>query len=78
MQMHNHAAHHGCEPFPFDVDHSRTRCDVSISEGGGSLSAACSLWLCHFTWEKYVLSARGFKRVGRHSEYAIYKRYGGA
>jgi hypothetical protein len=23
------------------------------------------------TWEKQVLSARGFKRVGRHSEYAI-------
>jgi hypothetical protein len=22
-------------------------------------------------WEKQVLSARGFKRVGRHSEYAI-------
>jgi hypothetical protein len=25
----------------------------------------------HNTWEKHVLSARGFKRVGRHSEYAI-------
>ena len=23
------------------------------------------------TWEKHVLSARGFKRVGRHSEHAI-------
>jgi hypothetical protein len=23
------------------------------------------------TWEKHVLSARGFKRVGRHLEYAI-------
>jgi hypothetical protein len=23
------------------------------------------------TWEKEVLSAMGFKRVGRHSEYAI-------
>ena len=23
------------------------------------------------TWEKQVLSARGFKRAGRHSEYAI-------
>ena len=23
-------------------------------------------------WEKQVLSARGFKRVGRHSEYAVY------
>jgi hypothetical protein len=23
------------------------------------------------TWEKQVLLARGFKRVGRHSEYAI-------
>ena len=23
------------------------------------------------TWEEQVLSARGFKRVGRHSEYAI-------
>ena len=23
------------------------------------------------TWEKQVLSARGFKRVGRHSEYAL-------
>jgi hypothetical protein len=22
-------------------------------------------------WEKQVLSARGYKRVGRHSEYAI-------
>jgi hypothetical protein len=22
-------------------------------------------------WEKQVLSARGFKRVGRHSEYAM-------
>jgi hypothetical protein len=24
------------------------------------------------TWEKQVLSARGFKRVGRHPEYSIY------
>jgi hypothetical protein len=23
------------------------------------------------TWEKQVLSARGFKRVGSHSEYAV-------
>jgi hypothetical protein len=27
-----------------------------------------SMWQ---TWEKQVLSARGFKRVGRHSEYAM-------
>jgi hypothetical protein len=26
---------------------------------------------CDSTWEKQVLSARGFRRVGRHSEYAI-------
>jgi hypothetical protein len=25
---------------------------------------------CSAAWEKQVLSARGFKRVGRHSEYA--------
>ena len=25
----------------------------------------------HGTWEQQVLSARGLKRVGRHSEYAI-------
>jgi hypothetical protein len=24
-----------------------------------------------WTWEKQVLSARGFKRIGRHSEHAI-------
>ena len=32
------------------------------------------------TWEKQVLSARGFKRVERHSEYSVYAvtRYGGA
>ena len=25
----------------------------------------------HITWEKHVLSAREFRRVGRHSEHAI-------
>jgi hypothetical protein len=25
----------------------------------------------HDAWEKQILSARRFKRVGRHSEYAI-------
>ena len=35
---------------------------------------------CLRTWEERVLSARGFKRVGRHSdEYSIsYTRFGGA
>jgi hypothetical protein len=31
--------------------------------------AAC--WGDLMTWEKHVLSARRFTRVGRHSEYAI-------
>jgi hypothetical protein len=36
-----------------------------------SLARDCSAACSSATWEKQVLSARGFKRVGRRSEYAI-------
>jgi hypothetical protein len=37
----------------------------------GQLLGQLCIFLALRGWEKQVLSARGFKRVGRHSEYAI-------
>jgi hypothetical protein len=40
------------------------RAKVELEAGAGGRRAVRA-------WEKQVLSARGFKRVGRHSKYAI-------
>jgi hypothetical protein len=37
---------------------------------GAILALSAAAFFSFATWEKQVLSARGFKRVGRHSEYA--------
>ena len=52
------AADVGCRP-----DHRRG----GVGLDGDAQAAPCFV----VAWEKQVLSARGFKRVGRHSEYAI-------
>ena len=37
---------------------------------GAILALSAAAFVSFAAWEKQVLSARGFKRVGRHSEYA--------
>ena len=45
--------------------------DVAASSSFTMERRSAWLRLASGTWEKHVLSARGFKRVGRRSEYAI-------
>jgi hypothetical protein len=63
-----------CVPRRHEIPGAQQRFDTTMHRGGGK-------HLVHVggdapeklgAWEKQVLSARGFKRVGRHSEYAIY------
>ena len=44
---------------------------AAVRPGLAGLGGGLGALECPATWEKQVLSARGFKRVGRHSEYAI-------